>query len=751
MSWELIESTGIWRCTRYADLDVVDINNLAEYGQPFSPYDPAGAFRHDFVPDFAQVVVEMPQLEVMTNGYGKNLAASSFPITERFLHEALPFPPGEYSFAELMDRGFAVAADRRISGELYSGGSGGFTPGALDAAGAAYVHGTVAAAMMAGSRFTYTPELRRVDAELGAMDDNWDFESSNIPDVVQVLVAAALGPDHYNLEGPIRLRFTGPGRNSMVERRTAPEPEPAPSPVTPAPSTPVSPPASLPFHSPGGLSASHPQVPNLPVLVAPSTAGKGKNTLRMELIPVACWKLKNARFAFASSFILPDTRPEFTELVKLRQAHPGAPLSIFGHADPVGDDAFNKQLSGNRANSVYAVLTRDVARWEQLYSSAGASEGWGMASVQHMLTALGHNPGPVTGSTNPTTKAAITQFQSKSELSTDGVAGPLTRAKLFAAYMDFLYAEVLAPTDFLARGADAGGKGDLQGCGEFNPVLSFSQAETQAYSQAADKSARDADNEVNRRVMVLLFRPGTSVTPARWPCPRITEGVAGCQKRFWSDGEARRAPHAERREFEQSQDTFACRFYHRLVTGSPCEVVRPTELTFRIRLFDRIAHPLPFAPCLILETGKPPRVERASGPPPAANTLNPPPAEDGFVILRDPVVPSTVTLKWNRPRPGDGPATPLPTPGSLFEFEMEVLIDIPEAESEEAARLRLRNLGYELHPGRPVDVRAFQVDHQPRFPAMPTDGNLDATTIAAIRAVHEACDPALKGRQPTLA
>ena len=106
----------------------------------------------------------------------------------------------------------------------------------------------------------------------------------------------------------------------------------------------------------GRSSASHPASETFPILVAPTT-GKEKNKIRMELIPVACWKLNDVRFAFASSFVLPDSRPEFVELSDLRKKHPGAPLSVFGHADPVGDDIFNKALSGHRAESIYAVLT----------------------------------------------------------------------------------------------------------------------------------------------------------------------------------------------------------------------------------------------------------------------------------------------------------------------------------------------------------------------------------------------------------
>jgi len=130
---------------------------------------------------------------------------------------------------------------------------------------------------------------------------------------------------------------------------------------------------------------------------------------------------------------------------------------------------------------------------------------------------------------------------------------------------------VVPKSGFLARGADPQGKGDFQGCGEFNPILLFSQEENKALGEPDRKAERDLENAPNRRVVVFLFRPDSKVTAAKWPCPRATETTAGCRKRFWSDGEKRRTPTAERRHYEDSQDTFACRFYDRIARGSPCE------------------------------------------------------------------------------------------------------------------------------------------------------------------------------------
>jgi hypothetical protein len=328
----------------------------------------------------------------------------------------------------------------------------------------------------------------------------------------------------------------------------------------------------------GGVAGPH-EVPQLhPVRVGPATADEF-NTVTAGIIPVACFRFEDIRFAFGSSFVTPATRDELAELAELIKAHPGSPLSVFGHADPVGQDPDNKVLSGRRAIAIYALLIRDTAMWEELYSRPQGSDRWGQPALRAMHETV-NPPAPGAGGAPPETIAAIDRDRGQ-------------RQQLFAAYMDALCGQKLklAKTDFLARGADAGGKGDFQGCSEFNPVLVFSQPDQQRFEQAQDKSERNAANAPNRRVMVLLFRKGTKVDPAKWPCPRAREGIAGCQRRFWTDGEARRSRRlaAKARIFEESKDTFACRFYHRLTTGSPCETipVRPTATLEIIRDQDR--------------------------------------------------------------------------------------------------------------------------------------------------------------------
>ncbi len=371
----------------------------------------------------------------------------------------------------------------------------------------------------------------------------------------------------------------------------------------------------------GGAAVTHPILPGDDALVAPQY-NNDHNTVRAALIPLACWRVEDIRFDFDSSFLLPEVREEIPTLRDLREQHKLGdfypPLAMFGHADPIGDDTYNKQLSGRRAVSVYGLMTRRADLWEDLFSQTGrvacacSGDRWGVRAIQKMLEALNYAPGNTEGAMDQATRDAIRRFQTDQNLSPatgyaerQNASDRATREKLFLAYMDFLCTPEfrLERTHFLAQGADPNGKGDFQGCGEFNPLLLFSQQEEQELSQPANRERRNRENAPNRRVMVFLFRPGTRVDPGVWPCPLAKEGIANCRKRFWSDGEQRRSRReaTARRRFEDTQDTFACRFYHRIATGSPCEDVGWLGLHRPLRVYLKLVwkdpmdqeHPFP--------------------------------------------------------------------------------------------------------------------------------------------------------------
>ena len=329
----------------------------------------------------------------------------------------------------------------------------------------------------------------------------------------------------------------------------------------------------------GGVAADHPSPDPFHFLVGPATAGEF-NTARLRLLPIACLRVDDVRFKFDSSFIVfdpeddpadqsdpEDLRTEMRHLARLVKANPGSPLSIFGHADPVGNDDYNKVLSGRRAMAIYGMLIRETGLWETLFSGpkAIAGDNWGNDALEVMAAAT-------------------------------GLSSNTPRASLFKAYMDTLCPDGfrLQKSDFLAQGADSGGgKGDFQGCGEFNPLLVFSQEKQEKFDKAARDNGkedqlvltdRNKQNAPNRRVMVFLFKKGSKIDIAKWPCPRATEGVATCKKRFFSDGDTRRSTHlrGKDRRFKDTQDTFACRFYQRLADTSPCEQLLLGIATFRI-------------------------------------------------------------------------------------------------------------------------------------------------------------------------
>jgi hypothetical protein len=333
------------------------------------------------------------------------------------------------------------------------------------------------------------------------------------------------------------------------------------------------------FVSEGGMAAKYPSEQHDVVAVGPAY-GSQANRLVSKIIPIACWRLDDIRFDFDSSVIKPDVENELKILAELVRQHPpssktslkpGCPLSIFGHADPTGRDDYNKQLSGRRAKAIYALLTRRTDLWEQLYSNRFGNDVWGPPALRMMLEAT-NGPEPDLEEDMP-------------ELVTQHERSATKRTALFARYMEKLCGTDLKldAGDFLARGEDLQGKGDYQGCGEFNPVLMFSQQEYQRLQDAANKQERDVENGPNRRVVLLIYRKGSRVSAQNWPCPSANEGVAGCKTRFWKDGEQRRSPAAERRTIEGSGDTFACRFYERLSRQSPCDhnsVVKLVPIAF---------------------------------------------------------------------------------------------------------------------------------------------------------------------------
>lgn len=379
--------------------------------------------------------------------------------------------------------------------------------------------------------------------------------------------------------------------------------------------------------------ASHPARVHLPVLVAPATGDAKFNTIRAPLLAIGCWKLPDGFFDFDSTFVLPGSATAFQQFAAFRTAlaHPETgeqpPASIFGHADATGPQDYNSTLSAHRAAAVYAILTRDLALFDKVRNDAanGIGKPWGDRADRKMLSLV---LDPDTGApyyTPPDSKAkrakatadAIRRFQEVHGQTRTGALTPKQRKDLlYAEYMDALChlpegephkgaRYVMKPdADFLARGAGDRGlkgeyKGDFQGCGEFNPVMYFSQDEDKRFANPANAKERDQKNRRNRRVLVFLFKHGTVIDQKKWPCPNFGEqgatAAGHCKERLWSDADRRekdRLPD-RRRWFEDQEDTFRCRFYHGIALKSPCEELAEKLWKLRMVTLDGAGAPQP--------------------------------------------------------------------------------------------------------------------------------------------------------------
>ena len=202
-----------------------------------------------------------------------------------------------------------------------------------------------------------------------------------------------------------------------------------------------------------------------PVAVTATDEG---NTLAVPLRAVAAVPVEDTRFEFDSSFLLPDATRSLERVKPLHERFASAPIALFGHADRVGDEDYNKKLSGRRVRSVYAVLIRNTDIWEDLYQNPLGGDRWQGKPVQTMLEKLDFDPGPINGAIGNKTKKAIKDFQAANGLPATGNLNPSTRQALFAAYMDAICTGTdgqpfqLESGDFLGKGQDPSGKADYR-------------------------------------------------------------------------------------------------------------------------------------------------------------------------------------------------------------------------------------------------------------------------------------------------
>ncbi|MCH9685036.1 MAG: OmpA family protein, partial [Deltaproteobacteria bacterium] len=266
----------------------------------------------------------------------------------------------------------------------------------------------------------------------------------------------------------------------------------------------------------------------------------------------ACREVAATTFDFARSFVRRDGIPSLAAIAEELHQDDGQQALIFGHTDTSGSEELNKRLSERRAKAVFAVLTHDTEKWEDMWRARINErpwwERWGTREAQHMLNALqcpdDHGePLGEDGDKGSRTNEAIRRFKrgeyprkpaEQASLPDNSTANADFRRELFLAYAKLVTRE---PVD-VARFVPLGGS-PFMGCGEFNPL---------------SLQARD---ELSRRTVVFVFDP--AATPAGPPC--AIGDIAPCQAVLDEP------PTAEDEDGEPNPGPFyRCQYYQQLAT-----------------------------------------------------------------------------------------------------------------------------------------------------------------------------------------
>jgi peptidoglycan hydrolase-like protein with peptidoglycan-binding domain len=484
------------------------------------------------------------------------------------------------------------------------------------------------------------------------------------------------------------------------------------------------------FTSGTSFVGQHPVFPRRALAIAPTDGSTTFNAIRIPLLPVACWRLNDPGFAFDSSFVAPDFQKEVDQLRSHLKTYEGCPAALFGHCDPAGSDQLNKTLGDRRAIAIYALLTRQPDMWAYLYDNPAVGDTWGMHAIQTMLTSVigssgsPYHPGPISGQNDSVTTEAIRAFQGDSGNTATGQADGNTRTALFGAYMDWLVSadpktpSLMQITDFL--GGQGAGRGDLpkmslQGCSRFNPVVLLTASEM----AEPDTTTRNADDAPNRRVIMFLFEKGTTVDASAWPCPEVKKSFDGCTAVFWPDGDQRRQNGDARRDYKDTRDTMACRFYDRFARRSTCEGKQ--DDAYLVRLHDNevkpITSPVPY------------RVTIGSATPESSTS------QDGWVKLRLPKdqCVERVHLEWGQPT----------SDGGAFPYSLDLVIDCDVGDDRPQSIAKLNNIGYSVQEDKDYDaaVRQFQADYGLSDRGCNADGTLPSATRDRLWSIYdEQCD-----------
>jgi|GEM_PF-3698075 peptidoglycan hydrolase-like protein with peptidoglycan-binding domain len=180
-------------------------------------------------------------------------------------------------------------------------------------------------------------------------------------------------------------------------------------------------------------------------------------------------------------------------------------MLVVGHADTVGDDAYNLKLSQDRARNVLHLIRGERQSWVDL--SLGHHQPKDIQAILKWISSFGWptDPGALDGILGEQSKKATNEFQAfynftfEKDIAVDGIVGPQT----FGAFFD-VFEKALA-LSLQSEGTDLDSRRTSlelvseghTGCGESHPIAAIGQDN---YRSAT-----------NRRVEILFFGPGETV------------------------------------------------------------------------------------------------------------------------------------------------------------------------------------------------------------------------------------------------
>jgi outer membrane protein OmpA-like peptidoglycan-associated protein len=373
--------------------------------------------------------------------------------------------------------------------------------------------------------------------------------------------------------------------------------------------------------------------------------------------PVALARLHGMYFDTNKCFLLPTAVASLKRLVETYALHLDSEVLIVGHTDTAGSEAFNLDLSADRADALKAFLRDDADAWLDWYDdSVRDSKRWGRHEDLLMIDALvpdeefGEGSHVVSYQAWHNGEAADLRQQDQQrtrpdgweELKVDGILGPKTRRQLILDYMNL---------DGTSLDDDV--RIVTYGCGESFPLESEE-------GDVAEEADDDAQVQFDRRVEVFFFAEPFGVLP---PVPGVAEGE--------SSKRATKAPKEDKLYPEWRQRVAR-------------QYVIDTESDFRVRLCNYKMVPYakrPFALCL---EGYPEiRGETDEGG--FVNVDSPPAGAEGTIEVRPDEDSPDHVVRWEiKISPVISPVTPLGASTRLA--NLEYFFDEPTDEMTDELR-----------------------------------------------------------------